>query len=101
MVNWLKGIISLRDFLKMLTEGEKRMYWEGREFQRRGPATQNKQSPIACLVRETQRRCSFLEHRFSLLETYLMRKSDRKAGMKLFIPLKVKLHLEDDSLVES
>ena len=43
----------------------------------RGPATQNEQSPMARLVRETQRRCSFPERRFSLPETYLMRKSER------------------------
>ena len=46
----------------------------------RGPVTmvtQNEQSPMARLVRETQRRCSFPERRFSLPETYLMRKSDR------------------------
>ena len=34
---------------RCMTEGAKRI-WEGSEFQRRGPATQNEQPPIARLV---------------------------------------------------
>ena len=89
-------------FLKALTEGEKRI-WEGREFQRRGPATQNEQSPIiARLVHEAQRRCSFPERRFSpgfsLPDTLLM----RKTGKRNEIVYTLEGHepqFEDDSLI--
>ena len=68
--------LVFRAFLNTLTEGERRI-WVGREFQRRGPATQNALSPNDRRVRVTQRRLAFSERRPFLPEAYWMRKSVR------------------------